>query len=331
MARLGALVPSYRMAAGSYEELVGLSVSAATLEEVTTVAGQRLREVEGAVALEGVALPGMGEREGVQAKAGEGESLPGVDHLCISLDGTTVNTREGWREVKVVSISEVRDRKEPARDGSLVDLVNHSYRAGIWEAKQFATEQWAEAARRGVERARRVTTVNDGAVWIWNLVSLCYPGALQVVDWWHVVDRLWKVANLVFGQGTEEGGGWVSARKDDLWAGRVPAVLEALGKLEVENDGAREQVRLLGEYLRTHAERMRYREFRETGVPVGSGTVESACKNVVGSRMKRGGMRWRVERAEAVLALRCALLSDRWSQAWDAQRQQSGAPHRRAA
>ena len=331
MARLGALIPSYREGAKSYEELVGLSVGAATLEEVTTIAGQRLREVEGVAALESAALPMIGER-GLETGSGEeGGSPSEAEHLCISIDGAKVNTTEGWREVKVVSISEVRERKKPTADGSKVELVNHSYRAGIWEAKQFASEQWAEAVRRGVERVPRVSTVNDGAAWIWNLVLLCYPWALQVVDWWHVVDRLWKVANLAFGQGTQEAGVWVSARKDDLWAGRVPAVVEALSKLEPESDGVREEVRLLGEYLRTHAERMRYQEFREMGVPVGSGTVESACKNVVGSRMKRGGMRWRVERAESVLALRCAILSGRWNEAWVSQRRRPAAQYRQAA
>ncbi|MCL4369908.1 MAG: ISKra4 family transposase [Chloroflexi bacterium] len=331
MARLGCLVPSYRVGAKSYEELVGLGVSAATVEEVTTAAGERLREVERGVALESVALPMIGERGPEPGPTREGEVLPGTAHLCISLDGTTVNTIGGWREVKVVSISEVREREKLASDESPVELVNHSYRAGIWEVKEFANEQWAEALRRGVEMASRLTTVNDGAAWIWNLVLFCYPAALQVVDWWHVVDRLWKVANLVFGQGTQGASSWVSARKDELWAGRVPAVLKALGHLEPESEGAKEEVRLFGEYLRTHAERMRYQEFRELGAPIGSGTVESCCKNVVGSRMKRGGMRWRVERAEAVLALRCAILSDRWSEAWEMQRRQPPTPLRRAA
>ena len=331
MARLGSLIPSYRIGAKSYEELVGLTVSAATLEEVTTLAGQRLREVEKAVALESVALPMIGERGAEPGSAKEGEPLPETGHLCVSIDGVTVNTTEGWRDVKVVSISEVRERKKAGRDESPVELTNHSYRAGIWDVKQFANEQWAEAVRRGVEMASRLTTVNDGAPWIWNLILLCYPAALQILDWWHVVDRLWKVANLVFGQGTQGASSWVSARKDELWAGRVAAVLQALGKLEPESEGAKQEVRLFSEYLRTHAERMRYQEFRELGAPIGSGTVESACKNVVGSRMKRGGMRWRVERAEAVLALRCAILSDRWAEAWEIQRRQPPIPLRRAA
>jgi len=227
-----------------------------------------------------------------------------------------VNTQEGWREVKTVAVSEVAEGKE----GAPVELVHHSYRAGLWGAKEFATEQWAEAQRRGVEQAKRLTTVNDGAPWIWGIVMLCYPMALQVVDWWHVVERLWLVANLVLGQGSKATAAWVAARKEELWEGRVAEVIAALRTLEPGGDEGREAVRLLDEYLRTHAERMRYREFRESGAPIGSGTVESACKNLVGSRLKRGGMRWKPERAEAILSLRCALLGGNWQQAWDSQR-----------
>jgi hypothetical protein len=61
---------------------------------------------------------------------------------------------------------------------------------------------------------------------------------------------------------------------------------------------------------------MRYRRFRQAGYPLGSGTVESACKVVVQQRMKQAGMRWSRKGAQAMLALRCALLSDRWRQEW---------------
>ena len=307
MAHLGALIP-YRLATETYRELVGLSVSASTLEKITTIAGQRLWELEARVAQASIALP---------AKQASGKpSLAQPDHLCISIDGTMVNTQEGWREVKVVAVSEVAEGKQ----GTSVELVHHSYRAGLWGAKEFATEQWAEAQRRGVEQAKRLTTVNDGAPWIWGIVMLCYPTALQVVDWWHVVERLWLVANLVLGQGSKATAAWVAARKEELWEGQVAEVIAALRTLEPASEEGRAAVRLLDEYLRTHAERMRYREFHESGAPIGSGTVESACKNLVGSRLKRGGMRWKPERAEGVLSLRCALHGGNWQRAWHSQR-----------
>jgi hypothetical protein len=318
MVRLGALIPSYRMAAATYTELVGLSVAAATLEEVTVVAGHRLSEVEATLAEASVAVPTRDDPPALPGHSGAEEGSPA--HVCVSLDGAKVNTTDGWREVKTVAVSEVEPLAQPAPDGTRMRLVHQSYRAGFWEAKEFATVQWAEAKRRGVEQAKRVTSVNDGAEGIWLIVLLCYPTALAIVDWWHVVDRLWKVGNLVGGQGTAASAAWVKARKDELWQGQVAAVCAALTALTPSSAETQKEVRLLGEYLRTHADRMRYQEFRDLGEPVGSGTVESACKNVVGTRLKRGGMRWKVERAEAVLAARCAILSDRWPQAWEAQR-----------
>jgi len=165
-------------------------------------------------------------------------------------------------------------------------VVNHSYRAGFWEVKGFAEVQWAEAKRRGVEWAKRLTSVNDGALWIWVLAPLCYPLAVEVVDWWHAVERLWKVGNLVFGQGSELANAWVKARKDGLWRGEVAKVIGALRWVRSGSEEVTKEARLLREYLSEHAERMRYEQFREAGKPVGSGTVESGCKNVVGTRLK---------------------------------------------
>ena len=71
---------------------------------------------------------------------------------------------------------------------------------------------------------------------------------------------------------------------------------------------------------------MRYKEFRSKGYPIGSGTVESACKRVIGARVKQAGMCWRRAGAQAVLTLRAELLSGRWEEAWQMTR-----PLRKAA
>jgi hypothetical protein len=325
MARLGVLIPSYRLSAETFGELVGLDVAAATLEEVTTLAGRRLLDVEETIAEVAMAAPTR--EEGILGPAFSQTAEARPEHLCISMDGVMVNTTEGWREVKTVAVSEVERLKEPEPDGTLVRLVDHSYRAGFWEAKEFAGVQYAEAKRRGAEWAKRLTSVNDGAEWIWLIVLLCYPSALQIVDWWHAVERLWRVGNLVYGQGSELASAWVKARKNELWKGEVNRVIATLDGLQASSasgnggsEEARNEARLLREYLRTHADRMCYEQFRNSGAPIGSGTVESGCKNVVGTRLKRGGMRWKVERAEGVLALRCAILSNRWQDAWNTQR-----------
>ena len=67
----------------------------------------------------------------------------------------------------------------------------------------------------------------------------------------------------------------------------------------------------------TNRERMRYDEFRARGLCVGSGVVEAACKTVVGERCMRSGMRWTVDEANAILALRCSVLSGRYEDYWE--------------
>ena len=69
-------------------------------------------------------------------------------------------------------------------------------------------------------------------------------------------------------------------------------------------------------YLFNHRHRLRYQQFREAGYPLGSGTVESACKLVMQERMKQAGMRWSRDGAQAMLALRSVLLSERWDEVW---------------
>ena len=62
---------------------------------------------------------------------------------------------------------------------------------------------------------------------------------------------------------------------------------------------------------------MKYGSYRQQGLFYGSGVVEAGCRAVIGKRLKQSGMFWSREGAENVLALRCALMSNRWDQCWD--------------
>ena len=70
-------------------------------------------------------------------------------------------------------------------------------------------------------------------------------------------------------------------------------------------------------YFRNNAHRMRYGQFREQGLFVGSGVVEAGCKTVVGKRLKQSGMQWTVRGANAIIALRCLYLSGRIEEFWE--------------
>ena len=69
-------------------------------------------------------------------------------------------------------------------------------------------------------------------------------------------------------------------------------------------------------YLQYNRARMKYFEFRQKGLPIGSGVVEAACKNLIGARMKKSGMRWTIDGGQTVLTLRSLILSNRWETFW---------------
>ena len=101
---------------------------------------------------------------------------PDSEVMALSMDGAMVNILdEGWKEVKTVCVSTV-DTETEAETGQVeVRLSHHRYRSGLWEAKEFANQQWAEGCRRGLERAKQLVSINDGTLWIWLIVQMCWP------------------------------------------------------------------------------------------------------------------------------------------------------------
>jgi len=73
------------------------------------------------------------------------------------------------------------------------------------------------------------------------------------------------------------------------------------------------------QYFNKNKEHMRYADFRSQHLFIGSGVIEAACKNLVGKRLKQSGMEWTVRGANAIVALRCATLSRRFQDYWDAR------------
>jgi hypothetical protein len=142
-----------------------------------------------------------------------------------------------------------------------------------------------------------------------------FPTAQEIVDWYHAVEHLWKAANLCFEyQGQRKR--WGKQRQAELWVGqaiRVAARIEALAR---QYPAQQAELKTEAGYFRRNQRRMQYQEFREDGYPIGSGTIESGCKQLVTMRMKGPGMRWSRTGAENMLALRAAYLSDRWDEAW---------------
>jgi hypothetical protein len=232
-----------------------------------------------------------------------------VDDLYLSADGTIAPLLDGWREVKIGAVFEGHRGKDgdPERGPT-------RYFGDVADAEAFGG-RWYHAARSmGVENAHRVIVLGDGAAWIWNQADLHFPGATQIVDWFHAAERLWIVAHACFGEGTPPARAWAKAAEKLLWRGRVEGVLRRLTRLRPRRAETKELLREAAGYFRNNAPRMRYDRFRRRGLFIGSGVVEAGCKHIVGARLKQSGMRWSLRGLRSILQLRLAVVNGDWPQ-----------------
>jgi hypothetical protein len=239
----------------------------------------------------------------------------------VTMDGVLVYILgEEWKEVKVGCVFEYETRTEYSRKTheprEVVKAKQQSYVAYLGEPEPFAKLLSAEAERRGYDQAQQRACIGDGAKWIWNISSLCFPTAQEVVDWHHAMQHVWTAAHLSDEQDATRMKRWVRRRQDELWLGHVQTVMAEIETLAKEQPAQAEALHTEAGYFANNIRRMQYQEFHEEGYPIGSGTVESGCKQLVDTRMKGAGMRWSRPGAENMLALRTEYLSGRWDQAW---------------
>jgi hypothetical protein len=155
----------------------------------------------------------------------------------------------------------------------------------------------------------------DGAVWIWNLIAQYFPNAIQIVDWYHAADRLKRIAEAAFAN-LEERQTWLKQVTEDLWQGKVEFVIEACRPLAKKSQWAKQSLT----YYQNNLEHMRYAPFCASGFLIGSGVIESGCKQIVTQRFtssrcsfgKLCGAQWSLKGAILTAKVRTAWMSSKW-------------------
>jgi hypothetical protein len=166
--------------------------------------------------------------------------------------------------------------------------------------------------------AKTVVFLGDGAVWVWKVARLNFPGAVCILDYYHACEHLSLLSAALYGEGTT-----LARRRYRLWKkwllkDKVAEVI-AQAKENLPTDAAiRKSAKLQVGYLERNRSKMLYQTFRAAGYFIGSGVVEAGCKVVVGQRLKHSGMLWSRKGAQHLLAVRCALLSAWFEEFWKA-------------
>ena len=295
-------------------ELAGLKVSARQVERDAERLGAQAARFE----CEDSAAPAAAPATTMYL----GQDGTGVPMRPEALRGRAGKQADGsakTREMKLCTVwtAESRDAHgRPTRDPGSV-----SYTAAIESAETkptaktlspFAQRVEREARRSGFTAATRQVIIGDGAAWLWNIASECFPNAIQILDQFHAKEHVHEVAKAVFGAGTDLAQQWARQRCQEMDQGQINTLIAAIVKQSTRSELAR----TCAAYFTTHRQRMNYPKFENLGLCVGSGVVEAGCKTAIGARMKRAGMHWTEPGANAIAALRCCRLSRRYEDFW---------------
>lgn len=302
--------------------LAGIDITTKSVERVSEAIGEDIaqrddQEIQRAVQLE---LPDI-----------LGQAVP---KLYVLMDGTGVPVIK-----KEVAGRKGKDGDKPARTRevklgcvftqttcddagfAIRDDDSTTYTGAIETAEEFGKRIYVEAIKRGWDRAQTKIIIGDGAEWIWNIAQQHFPGAIQIVDLYHARQHLWDIARALFPLNLVAQQRWILRHQPKLDSGHIEKLIDYLdSRLAAATAAQQEILRVEIAYFDKNKDRMRYREFRKKGLFIGSGVIEAGCKTVIGARLKQSGMFWSVDGANAIIALRCCQLNNRFEDYWDRRR-----------
>lgn len=176
-----------------------------------------------------------------------------------------------------------------------------------------------EVAARDPDQKKTLALVMDGERALQTRAAAALPRGTEILDLLHVLEKLWKAAYCFNEAGSDEAEAWVREKALRVLQGKVSQVVKGIRQSATKRGltgKKRETIDSTTGYLYRNRHRMRYHEYLRDGLPIASGSVEGACKNLVKDRMERSGMRWTIPTAEAILKLRAVYLSGDLPEYW---------------
>ena len=251
------------------------------------------------------------------------------ERVVVSIDGGRVRTRQTrsgrkpkdkrhhrydtpWKEPKIIAISSInekgrRKRGAPITYDGTIDNLDRTFMLLEFHLKRI-----------DVINAKEVVFICDGSPPLWlrisNLVEKLgfNPNQIKyVVDYYHVCEYLWEIAELKKGWNNRKRKKWVKMMKSLLKLSEIDDVIYNIETLCKGRNSKKVRKKL--NYFIRHKNRMDYGNLMAENIPIGSGMVESAIRRIVNLRLKGAGIFWKWENAEGFLHLRCHLLAGRWN------------------
>lgn len=234
--------------------------------------------------------------------------LAGDEVLYVESDGSFILTRdEGWKEVKLGRFFKSKDCLALSEERG---WIKHSqYVAHLGDSKSF-TKTMDELIESYGPLGQRLIFISDGAVWLKNWITDAFPRAVQILDFYHVLEYLHEFSTAHF-KVPQKARAWVEQQKQLLLESEADQVLEHIRRLKTPEKQALEKI---VQYFESNLDRMDYARYLQLGCGlIGSGAIESAHRTVIQHRMKQAGQRWTMQGAQHMLNLRVIKENGQWT------------------
>lgn len=273
-----------------FSEMMGISVCGKQVQRVSEHYGQRIEETEAKSIEQGEPSPLVGNA---------------AELTYVMPDGSMLFTREnGWQEIKVARIFSQNDNIQVQQSRNEIEKNLFVCHLGGLRGFLKKLEHYSDDYKKKV-------CIADGAKWIWLWATATYPGMVQILDFFHALEKLGDFASKQFVE-EQVRHEWMSGQKDRLLDNGVGKVIEILGQLKGRNKEAEKLRTEVARYYQNNQIRMQYKTYQDAGYLIGSGPIESAHRNVVQQRLKLSGQRWSEKGAQQIVNLRAYQKSDRW-------------------
>lgn len=298
----------YEQASELLGEMLGVKVSARQVEHVVDRHGSRAiaeRDVELTTAW--------------TAPEPVGRQPEGPDILYIEADGAWINSREALKMEGKVGVV----HQGPVQVGkNRMKLKSAVYVCSFQGSERLGKELYLEAERQGLERARRIVFLSDGARGLREICQTHFFDALYVLDWFHLRRNLYRALR---GYRAEQGEDLAAVAymtlKDLFWHGEIDLALARLDRLRGQLYGAkaRDAITDFKRFVQNNRDGIGYADLYDQGFHIGSGPIEKAADLIINRRCELRGMSWYRDTADGICNLRTLRFNhpSRWKQFWD--------------
>ncbi len=303
-------------AARVLQRLTGMPADDSTLAREAKRQGERARQLRREMDQEACSVQG---RWDVTERLRQADEINCGFTVIIEMDAWLIRERDGWGEqqspapsrwhwVYTATVFRLDQRCRTQSDRPVI--LSRGYVATREGLEEFSRQVYAESVRQGLLLADNTLVIADGGVWIWKIAEDRFGGANGRLDFYHASQHLWAVAGELYGLGSDQAKKWVEPLLHQLRHGGEAGVIATLEELTqtLPDNPAIERER---NYFQAHRDHLDYEAGAQAGEPIGSGAIESTCRQYQ-CRFKRPGQFWSIEGDEALLALETLWRNNRW-------------------